>query len=103
MKRIIPITDLQRQAAQIVGSLSESEEPFIITQQGRAAAVLMPVARYEQIEQDLARLDELELREMLAIAEAQIAQKKTVSHRKVKERLAERIKETAPRRKRKTG
>ncbi len=103
MKKIIPITDLQRQAARIVGSLSESEEPFIITQRGRAAAVLIPVSRYEQIEQDLARLDELELREMLAVAEAQIAQKKTISHRKVKERLAEQRKKTAPRRKRKTG
>jgi prevent-host-death family protein len=103
MKKIIPITDLQRQAAQIVGSLSESEEPFIITQRGRAAAVLMLATRYEQIERDLARLDELELREMLAAAEAQIAQKKTVSHRKVKERLAERMKKTTPRRKRKTG
>ncbi len=88
MKKIIPITDLQRQAGQIVSGFDETDEPVIITQRGRAAAVLVPVARYEQMEEDLARLDELELREMLAVAEAQIAAGRTVSHRKVKERMA---------------
>ena len=65
MKKIIPITDLQRQAGQIVSDFDEAAEPVIITQRGRAAAVLMPVARYQQMEEDLARLDELELRDML--------------------------------------
>ncbi len=91
MKKIIPITDLQRQAGQIVSGLNETAEPVIITQRGRAAAVLLPVARYEQIEEDLARLDELELREMLSEAEKQIAAGQTLSHRKVKERIAQRM------------
>lgn len=91
MKKIIPITDLQRQAGQIVSGFDESAEPVIITQRGRAAAVLIPVARYEQIEEDLARLDELELREMLVEAEKLIAAGQTVSHRKVKERMARRM------------
>jgi len=91
MKKIIPITDLQRQAGQIVSGFDETAEPIIITQRGRAAAVLMPVARYERIEEDLARLDELELQEMLVEAEKQIAAKRTVSHRKVKERMARRM------------
>lgn len=91
MKRIIPITDLQRLAGQIVSGFDKTAEPIIITQRGRAAAVLMPVARYEQIEEDLARLDELELRAMLSEAEKQIASGQTVSHRKVKERMARRM------------
>ena len=90
MKKIIPITDLQRQAGQIVSGFDEAAEPVIITQRGRAAAVLMPVARYQQIEEDLARLDELELRDMLATAESQIAAGQTISHRKVKERIEQR-------------
>ncbi len=91
MKKIIPITDLQRQAGQIVSSFDETPEPVIITQRGRAAAVLMPVARYHQMEEDLARLDELELRDMLVVAEAQIAAGQTVAHRKVKARIAQRM------------
>ena len=43
------------------------------------------------MEEDLARLDELELREMLAVAEAQIAAGQTVSHREVKERTTQRM------------
>lgn len=87
MKKIIPITDLQRQIGQIVGGCETSGEPIIITQRGRAAAVLLPVSRYEQIEEDLARLDELELQAMLAQAEAQIAARQTLSHQEVKQRM----------------
>jgi len=95
MKKIIPITDLQRQAGQIVSGFDETAEPVIITQRGRAAAVLVPVARYEQMEEDLARLDELELREMLTVAEAQIAAGQTISHQKVKDRIAQRMQEAS--------
>ena len=95
MKKIIPITDLQRQAGQIVSGFEESAEPVIITHRGRAAAVLIPVAQYEQIEEDLARLDELELREMLTQAEARIAAGQTMPHKKVKERMAWRMKDAS--------
>ncbi|MGH9837523.1 MAG: type II toxin-antitoxin system Phd/YefM family antitoxin [Blastocatellia bacterium] len=97
MKKIIPITDLQRQAGQIVSGFDKSAEPIIITQRGRAAAVIISVARYEEIEEDLARLDELELREMLILAEAQIAAGQTISHKKVKERMAQRMKAASSR------
>lgn len=43
MRKIIPITDLQRQAGQVVGSLSDSDEPVIVTQRGRAAAVIISI------------------------------------------------------------
>lgn len=91
MKKIIPITDLQRQAGQIVSGFDETTEPVIITQRGRAAAVLLPVARYQQMEEDLQRLDELELREMLQIAESQVAARQTISHQSVKDRLSQRM------------
>lgn len=92
MKKIIPITDLQRQIGNIVSGCETSGESVIITQRGRAAAVLMPVRRYEQIEEDLARLDELELQAMLAQAEAQVAARQTISHQEVKERMAAKLK-----------
>ena len=87
MKRIVPITDLQRQAGQVVSSLANSDEPVVITQRGRAAAVIISAECYTQIEEDLERLDELELREMVkAVREARAAGE-TLSHAEVKKRL----------------
>jgi prevent-host-death family protein len=90
MKKIIPITDLQRQAGQIIGGLVDSQEPVVITQRGRPAAVLFSAARYEQIEEDLERLDELELLEMVTRAREARANNETISHKEVKTRLQRR-------------
>ena len=87
MKTIIPITDLQRQAGQIIGSLGESEEPIVVTQRGRASAVIISAERYSEIEADLKRLDELELLEMVELARQEKAEGKTLSHDEVKKRL----------------
>ncbi|MBS1807698.1 MAG: type II toxin-antitoxin system prevent-host-death family antitoxin [Acidobacteria bacterium] len=104
MKKIIPITDLQRQIGTLVSGCETSGEPIIITQRGRAAAVLLPVSRYEQIEEDLARLDEFELQAMLQQAEAQIAARQTITHQEVKARLTAQMPKTkAGTRKRRAG
>ena len=87
MKRIIPVTDLQRQAGQVLNSLSDSDEPVIVTQRGRASAVLISAERYARIEEDLERLDELELSEMVGKAREARAAGDTVSHEDVKRRL----------------
>lgn len=87
MKNIIPISDLQRQASQIIGSLGDSDEPVIITQRGRAAAVLISTDRYESLEKDSNRLDELELRELVKEAKQAIAEGDVISHDEVKRRL----------------
>lgn len=87
MKRIIPVTDLQRQAGQVLNSLSDSDEPVIVTQRGRASAVLISAERYTRIEEDLERLDELELSEMVRKARESRAAGDTVSHEEVKRRL----------------
>ncbi len=87
MKKIIPITDFQRQAGQIVGGVSSTDEPVVITQRGRAAAVLVSARRYSQIEQDLERLDELELLEAVARSREAISRGETIPHSEVKARL----------------
>jgi prevent-host-death family protein len=87
MKRIIPITDLQRQSKQIVGGLADSDEPVIITQRGRAAAVLLSAERYTQIEEDLNRLDELEMLHLMDRGREDFAQGRTVSQQDVRARL----------------
>lgn len=93
MKRIIPITDLQRKAGQIVESLSD--QPVIITQRGRPAAVLIAASDYEQIEEDLERLDELELVEMVANAREAINKAQTISHADVSSRIRKSLKRRA--------
>jgi prevent-host-death family protein len=87
MKKIIPITDLQRQASQIVSGINASQEPVVITQRGRPAAVLVSAERYAQIEEDLQRLDELELLEMVECSRHALAVGQTLSHKQVKDRL----------------
>ena len=87
MKNIIPITDLQRQAGQIIDALAESDEPVVVTQRGRASAVLITAKRYAEIEFDLKRLDELELLEMIELSKQDIAERRVLSHDEVKKRL----------------
>lgn len=86
MKNIIPVTDLQRQAAQILGDLSDNQ-PIVITQRGRASAVLLSVRRYAEIEEDLQMLDDLELLQMIEDSKQDVQNGKTLSHDDVKKRL----------------
>ncbi|HMW02391.1 MAG TPA: type II toxin-antitoxin system Phd/YefM family antitoxin [Acidobacteriota bacterium] len=94
MKKIIPITDLQRQSAQIVSSLAQSNEPIIITQRGRAAAVLLSAEAFAQIEEDLNRLDELEMFHLLQKGIDDFAQGRTLSQQEVRSRLEQKQTET---------
>lgn len=47
MDTIIPISDLQSQAKRYVAQVKETDQPVVITQRGRAAAVLMSFEAYE--------------------------------------------------------
>ena len=49
---IIPVSDLRQDAAKILKQLKNSKEPLIITQRGRAAAVMQSVESFEQAEHD---------------------------------------------------
>ena len=91
MQKIIPVTDLQRGAGQIVTDLAD--DSVIITHRGRAAAVLVSAERYAQMESDLERLDELELAGMVEDARRARASDQTLSHEEVKRRLKKRATE----------
>ena len=45
---IIPVSDLRKDAANILKRLKKLKEPLIITQRGRAAAVMQNVESFEQ-------------------------------------------------------
>jgi prevent-host-death family protein len=49
---IIPVSDLRQDTAKIMKRLQDSKEPIIITQRGRAAAVIISVEAYKQSEHD---------------------------------------------------
>ena len=49
---IIPVSDLRKDAAKVLKQLKDSKEPLIITQRGRAAAVMQSVEIFEQSEHD---------------------------------------------------
>jgi prevent-host-death family protein len=49
---IIPISDLRQDAAAVLKSIKNSTQPTVITQRGRAAAIMLSVESYEQSIQD---------------------------------------------------
>jgi len=49
---IIPVTDLRQDAAAVLKRIRSSKQPLIVTQRGRAAAVLLSVEAYERSEQE---------------------------------------------------
>ena len=63
---IVPITDLRQDATSIVKRVAKSREPLIITQRGRATAVMVSIKDYEHSQH------ELELLRLLARGEREI-------------------------------
>ena len=49
---IIPISDLRQDTAKVIKRVKDSREPIVITQRGRAAAVMLSVEAFEQSERD---------------------------------------------------
>lgn len=63
---IIPITDLRQDATAILKRVTKMRKPLIITQRGRAAAVLVSIEEYEHSRH------EIELLRLLAQGEKEI-------------------------------
>lgn len=66
LSNIIPVSDLRQDAAKYLKQLNKSNEPLIITQRGRAAAVMIGVEAYEKSEHEKALL------RLLAIGDREI-------------------------------
>lgn len=63
---IIPVTDLRQDAAAVFKRLQSGAGPLVVTQRGRAIAVIQSIEAYEQAEH------ERELLRMLATGEKEI-------------------------------
>lgn len=68
LPQIIPVTDLRQDAAGVLKRVGESREPFVITQRGRAAAVLLSAEAYQRAE------SERQMLRLLAQGEKEIAE-----------------------------
>ncbi len=66
LSNIIPVSDLRQDAAKLLKQLRNNNGPFIITQRGRATAVMIGVDAYEKSEH------EKELLHLLARGEREI-------------------------------
>ena len=64
---IVPVTDLRQDAAGVLKRLKKSQDPLVITQRGRATAVLLSLEAYERSRQ------EREILRLLAQGEKEIA------------------------------
>ena len=71
--KIVPVTDLRQDAAGVLKRLKESQDPLVITQRGRATAVLLSLDAYERSQQ------EREMLRLLARGENEIASGKGYS------------------------
>jgi prevent-host-death family protein len=47
---IVPVSDLRQDAAQVLKNANKSKKPLVITQRGRATAVLMSLEAYQRSE-----------------------------------------------------
>lgn len=52
LMNILPVSDLRQDAAKVLKQLRENKDPIIITQRGRAAAVIIGVEAYQKSEND---------------------------------------------------
>jgi prevent-host-death family protein len=79
--QIKPISYLKANAAEVLEELQKQRQPLIITQNGKAKAVIQDVASYEETQETLALL------KILALGGEQVAQGKVKSVRDVVNRL----------------
>jgi prevent-host-death family protein len=50
LPKMIPVSDLRDDVADVLRRVQKSREPLVVTQRGRAAAVLLSVREYERAE-----------------------------------------------------
>ena len=76
------VTTLKRKATEVVSQLIADQEPVLITQHSLSAAYLIDVHMYEGMQ------NRLTLLEGIARGEKAILEKRVLSHREAKQRMA---------------
>jgi len=76
------VTTLKRKATDVISQLNVDQEPVLITQHGLPAAYLIDVQMYEGM------ISRLTLLEGIALGEKAILEKRVLSHKNAKLRMA---------------
>ena len=82
---IRPVSEFRANAAELIDQVRESGRPLILTQRGHSAAVVLDVAAYEDM------LEEIELLRDVRSSERQLKNGKAVSNREAKAELRRRL------------
>ena len=82
---IRPVSEFRANAAELIDQVRESGRPLILTQRGHSAAVVLDVAAFEQL------LEEIELLRDVRTSEKQITKGKAFSNREAKAELRRRL------------
>ncbi len=82
---IKPVSEFRARAAELIQRVRASRRPLVLTQRGHSAAVVMDVADYE------AMVEEIELLRDIHQSEKQIASGKGVSGREARAELRRRL------------
>lgn len=80
-ERIKPISYLKANAAEVIQKLSEHGQPFIITVNGEAKAVLQDIDSYEEMQEAIAML------KIVAMGQEEIREGKFVTLEEARERF----------------
>jgi prevent-host-death family protein len=80
-----PLSEFRAHTASFVQKVRETKRPMILTLHGRSAAVLMDVAEYEAL------IEQVELLRDIQIAEKQIEKGEGIPHSKAKAQVLARI------------
>lgn len=86
--QVRPISYLKANAADVQSDIAESRQPMVITQNGKAKAVLLDVASFEQGQETLALL------KLLALGQQDIDAGRTKPARAIAERLRTKVNRT---------
>lgn len=54
---VLPISELRLKAAQVIKDLKDKQRPLVITQYGRAVAVLLDVTQFQNLQDSITELE----------------------------------------------
>jgi prevent-host-death family protein len=78
---IRPLSEFRAGVASFVRQVNETRRPMVLTQHGRAVAVLVDIHEFEAMRERLALLEDI------AVAEEQVAAGRVTSHEEAKARV----------------
>ncbi len=84
---IEPVTVLKTKSAQLIKQARTTRQPIIITQNGKASAVLQDIESYEE------QRKSLHLLRLLAQGDLELGKGEGISHTRLKKEMEERLKE----------